>query len=129
MSSDDYWQQRENAIFREEMERLQKLAAENALIRDRKIGGELALRPSNEMIERDLGPQLDHQKMAQEAAQRTDERMQAERAALEHQREVQRSMDEHNRRIEQEKQQDRQRENSAREIMRQKMSRTRGRSR
>jgi hypothetical protein len=83
-------QDRENQIFREELERQREAQAERDFLKDKSIGGN-APRPSDDFIERSLGRDQTPREQTHTASEITDKRLQQEHNAEAHREEVERS--------------------------------------
>lgn len=83
-------QDKENLIFREEMDKQNKLQSERDFLKDKSIGGN-APRPSDDFIDRSLGKDQNRQERAHTANEVTDRRMAQERSGAKHRQEVERS--------------------------------------
>ena len=85
MKNDDQWQERENELYKAERDRLIKIEEERRFLKDISIGGN-APRPTDDFIDRSLGPQLNTREIAEQAGQKA-ERQVAQEQAAERQRE------------------------------------------
>ena len=88
---DDDRQKRENEIFREELKKAEDQQAQRDFLKDKSIGGDRALRPSDEFIDANLGKDQNRQEIAAEAAEKTDKRMAREDATTKHLKERERA--------------------------------------
>jgi len=77
-------QDRENEIFSEEVKKQDDLQTERDFLKDKSIGGPNALRPSDEFIEQNLGKDMKPSERTAAAVERTDKRMDQERAQAQH---------------------------------------------
>lgn len=85
MKNDDQWQKRENELYKAERDRLNKIEEERQFLKDKSIGGN-APRPTDDFIDRSLGPQLSNRDIAEKAGKRA-ERQVAQEQKAEQQRE------------------------------------------
>lgn len=80
MKNDDQWQDRENELYKTERDRLKQIEKERAFLKDKSIGGN-APRPTDDFIDRSLGPQLNSREIAEQAGQKAERQVAQEQAA------------------------------------------------
>lgn len=80
MQNDDQWQDRENELYKKERDKLKQIEKERAFLKDKSIGGN-APRPTDDFIDRSLGPQLNSREIAEQAGQKAERQVAQEQAA------------------------------------------------
>lgn len=80
MKNDDQWQDRENELYKTERDRLKQIEKERAFLKDKSIGGN-APRPTDDFIDRSLGPHLNSREIAEQAGQKAERQVAQEQAA------------------------------------------------
>ena len=83
MQNDDRWEERKKDIENKERDRLKNIEEERRFLKDKSIGGN-APRPSDDFIDRNLGPKLEKteidEKAKQKAKRQAAQEQKAERA-------------------------------------------------
>lgn len=97
---DEAEKKRRDELFREELTRLETEEAAKKELFDKSIGGDNALRPSDQFISDMQGAQKTRQELAQEAGKAADKRYEQERAGEENALKFDRSVRAHNQSLE-----------------------------